>query len=69
MFGKGEFVLEELAADRARAGYVGPQVLLQDVRPRELLLARSANMAAAVAAAVAADHALVFLIAVVVVGY
>ena len=50
MLGEGELVLEELSADGAGAGHVRPQVLPQDVRPAEGLLARRALVAAAAAA-------------------
>ena len=50
MFGEGELVLEELAAHGTGAGHVRPQVLPQDVRPAEGLLARRTLVAAAVAA-------------------
>ena len=54
MLGEGELVLEELPADGAGAGHVRPQVLPQDVRPAEGLLARRALVAPAAAPAAAA---------------
>ena len=46
MFGEGELVLEQLAAHGTGAGHVRPQVLPQDVRPAEGLLARRTLVAA-----------------------
>ena len=56
MFCEGELVLEELPAHGAGAGHVRPQVLPQDVRPAEGLLARRTLVggAAAVSAVSAA---------------
>ena len=49
MFGEGELVLKELAAHGTGARHVRPEMLPQDVRAAEGLLARRALVAAVAA--------------------